>query len=218
VRLIELGSKSGKWADIAADPLGFVVVWQDEATGDLVLCQLHPDGSRRVSDYREPMGRDNGFPRVHVFGRHTYIAWRYPSGDGVCWNVTTGTRTQLGLVHGDEPLAFGGWWLAYQSSADYRIDLRVLAAPEAVTHYGQMGRPTGLSTVDDAGRVTLVDDVRESVPGIVNPRWSRSQTVVVGEADRNSQPCNVSRLLDGRECVLWAGANSFTPRIAERLA
>jgi hypothetical protein len=71
MRLIDLGSKSGKWADIAADQLGWVLVWQDEATGDLVLCQLHPDGSRRVSDYRESMGRDNGFPRIrpaHVRG------------------------------------------------------------------------------------------------------------------------------------------------------
>jgi hypothetical protein len=227
VRLIELGSKSGKWADIAADPLGWVVVFQDEATGDLVLCQLHPDGSRRVSDYREPMGRDNGFPRVHVFGRHTYIAWRYPSedktdaegkplGEGVLWNVTTGTRTQLGLCHGDEPFCFGGWFLAYQSTADYRIDLRVLAAPEAVTHYGQMGRPTGLSTVDDAGRVTLVDDVRTSVDGMTNPRWSFGRQVVVGEADQQGQPCNLSRLTDGRECVLFKGQLSFTPRIASR--
>jgi hypothetical protein len=216
LKLIELGYPSSKWADIAADPLGWVVVFQDEATGDLVLCQLHPDGSRRVADYREPMGRDNGFTRCHVFGRHTYIAWRYPSGDGILWNVTTGTRTQLGLCHGDECFAFGGWWLAYQSTADYRIDLRVLAAPEAVTHYGQMGRPTGLSTVDDAGRVTLVDDVRTSVDGMTNPRWSFGRQVVVGEADQQGQPCNLSRLNDGRECVLFKGQLSFTPRIASR--
>jgi len=215
MQIREFDAPHGKLVDVAADPLGWLVVYHDGATGDLVLHQLAFDGADRVPIVRLPCGAGNAYPRVYVWGDATYLAWRDGVDNGRLLNITTGLSTDLGLVHGNDPIAFGSWFCAYQENATFSIALRALSAPAEPVRFGQVGRGTGLSFVETSGHVVLVDDVRTVVAGLVNPRWAGA--CVVGE-NATGENRNIARLNDGREANLWVGLESFTPRIAERAA
>lgn len=214
--LVDLGYLAGKLADVAADPLGWIVVFQDEATGHLELVQLDPEGNRRVPDVPLPAGGGAAFPRVHVdANRQTWLGWRDEGRGGVLQNLNTGQQWLLGRIYGNNPICFGtagNECVAWQASGDYRVQMAPLSEPRRVLVPGFVGRPTGLSHVSADGVVVLIDDVRASVPGLSNPQ--RAGRVVVGENADAGPNRNIARMDDGREAVLWPGKDSFTPRIA----
>jgi hypothetical protein len=212
VRLVPLGPASGKFTDIVADPLGWLVCYQDEADGAIVLVQLHPNGDRRVPDVRIEAGGGNAFPVLCVEGRDSWLAFRHGlSLHGILRNLTTGRWYDLGIVHGNSPIAFGAGFCAYQATAGYAVQARSLPMPDHVVRSSHVGRPTGLAGNTADGPI-LVDDLRASVPGMANPRTAGGCTV--GENTDDGQSRNIARLEDGREVVLWAGLDSFTPHIA----
>src|SRR5688572_5563067 len=99
MRLLTLGPASGKFATIAADPQGWVVSFQDEATGQIILQQLHAEGGKRTADVRLSIGgAAAAFPVVYVDSRkHTWWAWRDAlTNQGTLLNVSTGAGRHLG--------------------------------------------------------------------------------------------------------------------------
>jgi hypothetical protein len=210
MRLIDLDYPRGKHSDIQADPLGWVVILQDEADGHLWFIQLDHEGERRVPDVRIDAAGGAAFPRLYVdAAKQTWLAWRHETLGGMLLNISRGSTTSLGLVHGNCPIAIGAGRVWYQSTGSYALAFRDLANPGLVTQTGSLG----LACVDALGMPVLVDDVRLSVPGMVNPQSAGRCTV--GEADRPGVgPCNVARLNDGREAEIWPGLISNTPRIA----
>jgi hypothetical protein len=216
VRELVIGPPTGKLADIAADPLGWIVVYQDEADGAIVLVQLAPDGARRVGDVRIPnRNGDNAFPVVDVVQGATWLAYRRnPDGAGVLHNLTTGeVLDHFGTVDGNNPLAFGNGWFAYQSGRGYFVTVVSLILNTS-SGYGH-GLPDGLAWVDLAGVPIFVADTLGDQPGMA--RWSEAGGCVVGENADAGPDRNIARLsADGRECLLWVGLPSFTPQIAYR--
>jgi hypothetical protein len=69
----------------------------------------------------------------------------------------------------------------------------------------------GLVSVDDAGAVVRIDDVRTSVAGMLNPRTAGALTVGEGLDNPAAALC---RLQDGRSLSLWPGLDSFMPHAA----
>lgn len=213
MKLIALGPRSGKFTDVAADADGWACVWQEEGTvPDLVVARLHPDGSRRLEDVRLPAKGGNAFPVLYVDAGTTWLAFRHEGLGGQLVNVTTGLTTPLGLVHGNAPIAVGQGEVWYQADAAYRLWWRHLNELDIVHQTTLAGRPTGLAWATIAGPV-LVDDARASEPGMANPRWANG--VTVGENADAGPDRDIARLDGtGRECALWPGLASFTPRIA----
>lgn len=215
---IDLGYPRGKFADICADPLGWAVVLQDETDGHLRLVQLTPAGERRVPDVTIRANGGNAFPVLTHQAGATWLAWRdNTDGFGLLKNLTTGSGYELGVVHGNNPIAFGiPPWLgmglcAFQSSGGYQIGCFTLATTERRST-SLLGRPTGLAYVAGDFVPVLVDDLRLSQPGMVNPRYAGGCFVGENAAGQNR---NIARLeADGRVCNLWSGLDSFTPRIA----
>jgi hypothetical protein len=215
MRLITLGPASGKHAWIAADARGWVVVYQDEATGALVFQQLHPEGSRRTQDV--PIGAggpQSSFPRVYVDSRgETWLAWREnPTSTGRLLNVTTSVSRSLGTLYGNDPACFGNDEVAFQDTPTFDVVASRLSGLPHLRVLLGAGRGTGLSHIDAGGAVLTRDAVRTSVPGMANPQSAGGCTV--GENADDGPNRNIARLADGREAVLWAGLDSFTPSIA----
>lgn len=207
-----LGYPRGKFADVVADPFGWTIALQDEADGAIVLVQLDPEGERRVPDVRLDGGGGNAFPVLIVDRGATWLAYRHGlTLYGVLRNLTDGLDFALGVVHGNSPIAFGAGFVAWQADATYTIQAYDLRSPGVVIRGLGNGRPTGLGLVRADGRVDLVDDLRFSVRGMLNPR--RIGRVVVGE-NADGPDRNIARLDDGREAQLWPGLTSNTPRIA----
>jgi hypothetical protein len=210
-----LGPALGKLTAICADPRGWLVVWQE--AGTLVLAQLHPNGQRRVPDTPIDCGGvPNSFPRVYRDARNaSWLAYREnPSNLGRLLNLTTGQRYELGLVHGNYPIAFGDDCVVWHASETFQRKMAALTDPSRrLTMVGSFGAGTGLSHIA-GGKVLGLDELRTSEPGMVNPQ--RAAGCVVGENADAGPDRNIARLEDGRECALWPGVASFMPQIAKR--
>lgn len=212
--LVDLGYPRGKFPSIAADTLGWIVPLQDEADGELKLLQLDEEGERRVPDVTLPAGGGNAFPVVWVDPAtwHTWIAWRHEQIGGIVLNVTTSDQKFLGWVFGNSPIAIGDGVVWYQGDAGYGLRFRFMTSLEDEHPSFVSGRPTGLAGVNAQGVPLLVDDVRLTVPGMVNPQ--RAGRCVVGENADAGPDRNIARLDDGREAVLWPAWTSRVPQIA----
>lgn len=211
--LVELGYPRGKFVDVQADPRGWVLVLQDEATGDLVLLQLGPDGERRVPDVPIPAGGGAAYPVLYVdAAKHTWLAWRHEQIGGILLDLTGSVQRFLGYVYGNAPIGLGAGEVWCQADPAYGYVWRSLDDLDTVRRSPERGAPTGIAWIDVAGFPVLVDAARASVPGLSNPQ--RAGRCVVGENADAGPNRNIARLTDGRQADLWPGLDSFTPRIA----
>jgi hypothetical protein len=210
---VALGPASGKFPSIARDPQGLVVTYHDEATGGVVLQQLDLAGQRRVPDFPfAAHGAPDAYPTVYVDSRqHTWLVYR-DNADlcGHLHDLTGNQFVNLGVVHGTMPFAFGQDHIAWLSSGVWHVTERDLLTGKE-RPYPERAAGTGLSHLTPTDLWTI-DELRTTVPGMVNPQ--RAGSCAVGEADGpDGRPCNIARLDDGRQAILWPGKVSFTPRI-----
>lgn len=160
-----------------------------------------------------PLGPGSlAFPRMGVSGGSLWLAYRAQStaflvDAGSLAAGQGGTPSLLGLAGGNDPVAIGGGFVAWQKGdSSFTIMRRPLSGGAAST-VGP-GRPTGLSRLMADGRVTLIDNDRTAVPGGTRPCWAGDMTVVEGPDGGN----RASR--GGNAVLLWPGATAFTPKCA----
>lgn len=207
-----VGPPTGKLVDIAPDAQGFALVYQNEATGELVLGLCNLDGSNYRVIYTEDMGGPNGFPVVASWAGATWVAWRHsPSNLGTVWNVTTGKRWTIGIVHGNYPIAITNGYLAYLADAQFTVRRKRLDQLDA-PQYEAIPNVVHGTGIAYAMPLASVDAVRSSVPGLVNPRQLGPTHRFVGE-NASGTDRNIVTDLDTHDVLdLWSGAYSPLPR------
>ncbi|MEQ1875592.1 MAG: hypothetical protein ABL958_03035, partial [Bdellovibrionia bacterium] len=122
-------------------------------------------------------------------------------------NVSTGNTEVLGQSGGNDPIALGYGWVAWQDF-NFTIHRRALTGGAIVTLGA--GRPTGLTQIKADGSITLIDDDRFSIAGGTRPCWAGDLVVIEGR-----DAGLTLRLTNGSEMTLWPGEITFTPKCAE---
>ena len=186
----------------------------DPATHAIIVHAWSGEGAdlRELSRFRISGGL--GFPRLFAYRGHIWLAYHDGSG-GQLRNLSTGRVETLEPCENNDPICFGGDWVAWQGAArdGWPITRMHLGTGEVVAAGHGMG--TGLSRILRDGRVVLVDDDRLMVPGYTRPAWAADLVVAEGQNNRA-----VRWQLPERDGLLWPDLQSFTPRcaIGDRIA
>jgi hypothetical protein len=163
-------------------------------------------------------GGEAAYPEVFHDGTTTWLAYRdgaWPY-EGHLINEETGKEHRnLGQIHGSRPVAFGNVnEFAYISAgAAAQWPVRKMELPGGTAAIVRLhAEGTGLSRIDDDGKVISINEDRNAVPGISDPSFGGD--AVIGTSDRDGQPCLVA-LRNGEECVVWQGQDSQNPRMIQ---
>lgn len=171
--------------------------------------EAHLREIRELASYAVP-SKSPAFPRIYFHAATGHLWFAYHDGSvGWLHNATTGQVVTLAPCQNNDPICFGGRWVAWQGAQHNgwpitRMDLetgqRVIAGH---------GAGTGLSRILESGEVRLVDEDRVLVPGGTRPCWAADLVVV-----ENFSLGVLGRLNDGREKLVWPGMSTITPRCA----
>ncbi len=181
-------SPSGGPCDVAWHEGVCYVAWQDGPGPDarLVVRGYRPSGVV-VSSVTFPLGSDVGaFPRLLSALGSLWLLYREGAslgGRAVLRRDGVEVWRSDGECGGNDPVAIGTHYIdgpvfAWQQAGTNQILSARAIAPTRQLPDG-MGRPTGLSHIDAAQRVILVDDARGAVAGMTRPSWAGD--LVAGE-------------------------------------
>jgi hypothetical protein len=146
------------------------------------------------------------FNRLTSHAGQLWMAYRDGS-TAILANLTKGTRETLGVSGGNDPVAVGHGFVAWQSTTGFAVNRRALTGG-TVARLGA-GRPTGLSRIMPDGRVILIDDDRFAVRGGTRPCFASGIVVIEGP-----EAGNIVRF-GGSELMLWPREIAFTPKCTE---
>lgn len=120
------------------------------------------------------------FPRLAASGNVMWLAFRdQNTGQQVrLWRSDTEAIENLGVGHGNSPIAMNSSTIAWQSNAQYQISIRSLSSGTARI-YGR-GAPTGLSRITAGGTVITIDRDRNLFPWGTKPSFAGALVAVEG--------------------------------------
>lgn len=210
-----LSGAGGVFPDVAGDGAGWVVVYR-ELGGVLVLLWLDAAGTvlggltQRVS-IGSP--EDSTFPRISRWRGRTYVAYRAVRADEwqavlrECSNAVLGPEQILGRCSGNNPIALGDGWCAWQNDIEHAVHGIALETGERAELRHET-RPTGLARVEGM-RVVFIDEARLEVPRMLNPVTSGDCTVGEGPTGGLAVRVGVARgfVMDGICMTPRCGAN-----------
>ena len=149
------------------------------------------------------------FPRIYLHRGALWFAY-HDGSIGILRNATTGDNIILAPCQNNDPICFGGDYVAWQGAAadGWPITRMHLGTRQRVA--AGFGQGTGLSRVLDDGQVITVDTDRTIVPGGTRPDWSGDLVVIEKHGNRGA----LARLTDGREAFIWPDVQIITPRCA----
>jgi hypothetical protein len=204
---------SGTFTEVAWFTGSWWATWQDGV--QLRLVSWTVDLSRETSAQTFALGDGAGaFPRLLAWEDRLWLVYRLggPSYAIRLVDALTGDARLLGYGYGNDPVALGAGFVAWQSTDDYQV-LRQPLDGQGMTTYERRGAPTGLSRVL-LGQIITVDEDRRAVPGGTRPCWV-GDAVAIEVDETAGGPCDlVRRLTDGFEVRLFQGDESNTPRLA----
>ncbi len=162
-----------------------------------------------VSDSVLPGGSYSSFGRA----TGTHLVYRSKLNDHailITFAAPDGPFEDFGRADGLDPVAISGTHVAWQTQDPdgYHVHVKALAdlaAPEAI----YPGATTGIAWLTPTGAPVLQVDVRESVPGMLCPRYAGSIVLGVHPTDGL-----IARQLDGWECRIWQGEATNDARVA----
>lgn len=170
--------------------------------------------STRGSDLAEtartvlPLGPDAGsFPSLS----RTYLAYRLgaPQYDVRLRRLKDGTERSLGKGYGNNPVVVDGAFVAWQAGPDYALVMQTASLGTQIPVIPQLGRPTGLSRIDDVDfTVILIDDDR-IYNGYTRPSFAPGAVAV-----ENHTTGNLIFRADGKQALAFDGEEAFTPSLA----
>lgn len=151
------------------------------------------------------------FSRIGVFNNAVWIAYRggEPSYNAVLWRSDTGASEILGPAYGNNPVAIGAGYVAWQSAPDFSISLRSLTGGSSTIV--RSGAPTGISRVINSSTVVLIDEDRGLVDWGLNPTVTWPLIVTEGPDSGTNLRINND---PNASYTLWSGLETFVPRSA----
>jgi len=195
-----------------------VACWQSgkDTNVRLVTVELDPVSHVVLVSYSLGLGDDVGaFPRL--LSAHGSVWCIYREGaslGGRAVLLRDGREVWRSPVEcgGIDPvclgLAYGRARAAWQRFGDNQVG--VFDVADMVGQSPWAGRPTGLSHIDSAGRVVLVDETRGSIPGMTRP--CADGAIIAGEHPDSG--VLVRDFRDGRELRIWPGEETVAPRLS----
>lgn len=203
---------SGTFTEVAWSTGTWWATWQDGA--QLIVVTISTDLTQVALWRTYQLGDDAGaFPRFLVWDGRLWLAYRKggPSYAVCVWNVLTDEVHTLGWGYGNDPVALGSGFAAWQSTGDYQVLRQPIDGSGPTTHE-RIGAPTGLSRIL-LGQVITVDEDRRVVPGGTRPSWA-GDAVAIEVDETAGGPCDLVRRNDGLEARVFQGQYSPTPRLA----
>lgn len=193
-----LGYGEGRLIARVGDPRqpGTVQIWGWQGTDASTATPLH--------SFDVPEGSPS-FPWVEFWSGTFYAAYH----DGTqahLLNLKTGQESFISPCDNNSPFCFGNGYFAWQGAgADgWPVSRMELATANVVSRVRQ-GQGTGLSRVDEQGRVVTIDEDRFSLPGATIPSFD--QDLAVGEGQQGG----VLWRIGAATGLVWPGTESFTP-------
>jgi hypothetical protein len=157
------------------------------------------------------VGVPSVYPKLHSWDGRLWLAYREGLAPYriVLREIGSGVQETLTVGHGEQPVAFGGSDIAWQSTGtpSWAVQRRAIEAGGALGTLVRSGVGTGLSRVLP-DRVTTIDEDRLALSGYTRPSWAGE--LVVAEGPQGGAYC---RFRD-RELTLWPGQTANTPRCA----
>ncbi len=178
-------------------PTSVVVDKLDSSTLGVVVRQVFPLTEGAAAYPR--LGRYEGQPAVIYRQGGPDFTARWIA-------LPTGAETVLGPSYGNDPVAMGYGWLAWQYEPDRSVRRR--REGELVDEVVGSTAPTGLAHLDSAGRVWLVDEVKDTYLAKGYTRlWQEGLSGSVELPNGG----NLGWLPSQDTCRFFGSAESFTP-------
>lgn len=195
-------STAGINPSISIDSSGIHVVWQNGSF--IYRADVSPVTLAFSSTpIRVLQGGAAAYPEISG----PFLAWR----DGAEPYHGHLNEEDLGQAHGSRPFVFGEGKFAYiagGANEGYPTKMRTL--PNGAFSVVRAAQGTGLSRIS-AGKVVLIDEDRNAVPGINDPSFAGD--AVVGTTDKNGAPTLLAFRGD-KQCYIAVGEISNDPRMA----
>jgi hypothetical protein len=159
--------------------------------------------------FSKVIGGGAAFPLVHTYKGRCYVAWRRGDTGMLCIDTIDGWLiASVGLAHGNEPFAFEGGYIYWQSD-NYRVVRSPLDSLGPIELLPYVGRGTGLSRVVNG--VPIVRDEDRIYRGLTFPSYAPGYVACEGAVSG----IVVFREHDDFEARPWKGLDCFVPKILD---
>lgn len=182
-------------------------------------------GDQRVEKIFILSSGAGGYPRMTTYNNTLWLAYRdgESSGEDIkLWRKDTGATESLGPAVGNDPVAVGNGYIAWQkcegtNCANSKVYRRQLAGGTQV--YIQNSLPTGIARILPNGSVVMIDTDRTAVTWGLNA-WFAGKLTVATDVTPNDDNGVAARMnnLASSEFNLWLGQRTHTPHAATDLS